>query len=168
MEHFIAQIQKEIIDPFREKPEAWLNMPATHVPSSSYGLISFQADELTFLLQTKHLNIFLKLFIEEQRFLMAIQLIEKRSSILLNQVWPILGKNIPVGVKPTETEIENFIGFDKVYILKDMTTGIIKNVDADLESLKSAYDEFQNAMKEIYPKDKFIKIKFGETTEENN
>ncbi|MCH8312953.1 MAG: hypothetical protein IID17_08210, partial [Nitrospinae bacterium] len=88
--------------------------------------------------------------------------------IILNQVWPILGRNIPVGEKLTEAEIEKFIGFDKVHILKDMTSGIIKNVGEDIESLKLAHDEFLNTMKELYPKDKFIQIQFGKTKNEES
>ena len=53
-------------------------------------------------------------------------------------------------------------------MLKQLFSGIIKNVDEDIESLKLAHDEFRNTMKELYPKDKFILIHFGETNNEDS
>jgi hypothetical protein len=167
--NILFQFQKEIIDPCREKTDTWINMPASPPQSPSYGLTSFQADELAFLLQTKYSNTFSNLLLEEERFLLAIQLIEKRSSIILNHVHPTLGgAGVHVGGKLTQPEIEKIIGIDKVHMLKQLFSGIIKNVDEDIESLKLAHDEFRNTMKELYPKDKFILIHFGETNNEDS
>lgn len=164
----LFQFQKDIVNPYRGKAGAWLNMPATPPFSSKYGLSSFKADELTFLLQTKHANTFSNLILEEHRFHMAIQLIEERSSVILNQVFPKLGTNMVIGEQSSEQEIENIIGVDKVHRLKILTSGIIKNVDEDIASLKLAHDEFRNSMNDIYPKDKFNEINFKTTSNEDS
>lgn len=162
--NILIQIQEEVIDPCREKADAWFNMPASPNQSSSYALTSFQANELAFLLQTKQLNTFSNLLLEEQRFVMAMQLIEERSSIILNHVFPKLGAaGVPVGGKITEPEIEKTIGIDTVHKLKHLTSAIIKNVDEDLDSLKMAHDELRNTKKKLYPNEKFILIEFKKT-----
>ena len=65
----------------RVQSDAWLNMSATS--PMSYGLTSFQADNLAFLLQTEHANTYSELLLEEQRFRLVVHQIEMRSSIVL-------------------------------------------------------------------------------------
>ena len=110
--NILSQFQKEVINPFRGKNDAWLNMPAT-LPSN-YGLTSFQADELAFLLQTEYANTYTSLLLEEQRFWIATHQIEMRSDIILNRVSP----GFAVGAYLTEQQIEKIIGIDIVHKLK--------------------------------------------------
>jgi len=46
--------------------------------------------------------------------------------------------------------------------LKQYTSGIIINVKKDIASLIEVYEELHKLMEDIYPKHKFIKIKFNE------
>ena len=155
----LYQFQKESIDPIREQEDTWLNMDAT-LPSS-YGLTAFQADELSFLLQTKFANTYSELLLEEQRFWIAIKQIEMRSSIVLNEVFPKMSAaSVPIGAKLTEAAIEKIIGIDVLHKLKKITTGIIENVDEDVLSLIETHDKLRAAMKSIYPKKKFVTILF--------
>ena len=159
--NILFQFQKEVVDPVRGKPDVWLNMPAT-LPSS-YGLTSFQADELAFLLQTPHANTYSELLLEEQRFWIAIHQIEMRSSIVLNQVFPRFAvARVPVGAALTEPQIEGIIGIDVVHKLKQFTVGIIENVDEDVKSLRAIHDALRNAITSVYPNKKVIRIGFEE------
>ncbi len=160
----LYQFQKESIDEIRGHDDTWLNMNAT-LPSS-YGLTSFQADELSFLLQTKYVNTYSELLLEEQRFWIAIKQIELRSSIVLNEVFPkMAAATVPIGAKLTEAEIEKIIGIDVLHKLKKITTGIIENVDEDVKSLIETHDKLRTAMKSIYPKKKFVIILFKNQSE---
>lgn len=160
--NILFQFQKEVIDPVRGNPDVWLNMPAT-LPSS-YGLTSFQANELAFLLQSHHANTYSNLLLEEQRFWIAIHQIEMRSSVVLNQVFPRLGAaGVPVGAALAEPQIEKIVGIDVVHKLKQITQGIIENVDENVKSLIVVHDALRNAVKDLYPKKKVIRIGFEET-----
>ena len=160
----LYQFQKESIDGFRGHDDIWLSMNAT-LPSS-YGLTSFQADELSFLLQTEYANTYSELLLEEQRFWIAIKQIELRSSILLNEVFPkMAAATVPIGAKLTEAQIEKIIGIDVLHKLKKITTGIIENVDEDVKSLVETHDKLRTAMKAIYPKKKFVIILFKNQSE---
>jgi hypothetical protein len=161
MWNILFTFQKEIINPFRGKSDFWLNMNASPSMLSSYGLTSFKADELVFLLQTEHVNTFSTLLLEEQSFNMVIDLIEDHSKIVLEHVFPKLGSAyVRVGDTRTEDELENILGIDKVHFLKEITQAIIKNVDEDIKSLKFAHDELRKVMKILYPKEKFVVIDF--------
>lgn len=161
MWNILLQYQKEIVNPYRGKSDAWLNMDASPSLETTYGLTSFKADQLVFLLQTEYVNTFSIVLLEEQRFSMLIRLIEDRSSILLNHVHPKMGDaNVRVGEPVRGEKIELLIGIDKVHILKKLTSGIVENVDEDIESLRYAHDELRKAMKALYPKVKFLKAIF--------
>ena len=158
--NILEQFKKEAIEPLRGKPDAWLNMPAT-VPSK-YGLTAFEAGELSFLLQTENSMVFSALLLEEQRFAQAVHMIELRSSIVLNQVFPrFAAANVNVGTTLLEPDVGKIVGIDTVHKLKVLGDAIVANVDADLKSIVTAHDQLRAAMKRLYPKRKFIKIEFG-------
>jgi hypothetical protein len=155
----LRQFQKESIEPVRGNEDNWLNMNATL--HASYGLTSFQVDELAFFLQTEHVNIYADLLLEEQRFWIAVRQIEMRSSIVLNEVFPkMAASKVSVDSRLTEHQIENIIGIDVQHKLKEITSGIIKNVDENVISLIETHDKLRAAMKSIYPKKKFVTILF--------
>lgn len=158
--NILEQFRKEAIEPLRGKPDAWLNMPAT-VPSK-YGLTAFEAGELSFLLQTENAMVFSALLLEEQRFAQAVHMIELRSSIVLNQVFPrFAAAGVKVGTTLLEPDVERIVGLDTVHKLKVVGEAIITNVDADLKSIVAAHDQLRAAVKHLYPDRKFIKVGFG-------
>ncbi len=156
----LEQFRKSIIEPCRGRHDAWLNMAAT-IPAKN-GVSAFEAGELAFLLQTAQAPIYATLMLEEQRFAFAISLIETRSSLVLNEVFSSLAQaGMPVGSSRPVAEVERIIGIDVTRKLKVVTESLVKNVDDDLLSLVTAYEELQKAMNAIYPKRKFIKVQFG-------
>lgn len=158
----LFQFQKEVINAVRGQSDAWLNMSAT-LPTR-YGLTSFQADNLSFLLRTEHAQTYSELLLEEQRFWIVVHQIEMRSSIVLDQVFPrFAAANVSVGKTLTEAQIEKIVGIDVVHKLKQLTAGIIEHVDQDVESLRGIHDRFRTSMKKIYPKEKFLLFNFEKT-----
>ena len=92
----LEQYRKEVLEPYRGKPDSWLNVAAN--PAIPKGDHAFQAGDLQFLLQTSQAQVYAGLFLEEQRFSLAIDLIRTRSDLVLNQVFPkMAGAGVPVG-----------------------------------------------------------------------
>ena len=155
------QYQKEVIEPERGKPDVWLNMSATL--TYSFGLTAFQANELSFLLQTPHAQIYADLMLEEQRFQGAMNMIELRSGILLNQVSPRLSAaGVVVGTPLPEPDLNTLLGIDIVHKLKGITEGIIGNIDENVISLKAVHDNLRSAFEALYPDREIVEIRFDE------
>lgn len=163
----LEQYRKEALEPYRGKPDAWLNVAAN--PTIPTGIHTFQAEELQFLLQKSKPEIYAALLLEEQRFAITIDLIRARSSLVLEQVFVKMAvAKIPVGKNMLEADAEQILGIDTTHKLREMTEAIYRNVDEDLASLKEQYEALRSAMKELYPERKIIQIKFQSTEAKQN
>lgn len=157
--NILEQYRKEVLEPYRGKPDAWLNVPAN--PTVPTGEHTFQATELQFLLQSAAADRYAALMLEEQRFAIAIDLIKFRSTLVLDQVFPRMSAaNIPVGQALPEAEVERVLGIELTHKLKEITAAIFKNVDENLASLKAQHNQFRTTMKSLYPKREVLQILF--------
>ena len=157
--NILEQYRKETLEPYRGKPDAWLNLAAS--PTIPTGEHTFQSKELQFLLQSSKAEIYAGLMLEEQRFAIAIDLIRARSTLVLDEVFPKLSAaKIPVGKELLEVEVEQVLGIGLTHKLKQITAAIFSNVDEDIVSLKAQYDQVRDAMKLLYPKRKVLQILF--------
>ncbi|MNJ25150.1 hypothetical protein D3C77_195870 [compost metagenome] len=153
------QYRKEAIEPCRGKSDAWLNMPAQ--TSINFGLASFEAGALSFLLQTSTPMIYPELFLEEQRFAELIKKIEWHFTILMNDVYPrFAAAGVNVGASLAQVEIEQIIGNDTAHKLREITKSLESSVDENLRTIVSTHDRLYAAMIQIYPKRKFVKADF--------
>ena len=159
MWNVLYKYYQDVAKPYKDKPDAWLNMAAD---ASYYGQACFEAEKLAFLLDLGEHQVYPKIMLEEIRFKSLIKLIEMRNNLLINQVHPALAKaNIKVGAKQlVEESVEEIIGIDIVHKLKIWTPEIIKQLEMDLLSLKVAHDELWAAMKRLQPNKKFISLEF--------
>lgn len=82
----LENFRKEVLEPFRGRPDAWLNL-AAH-PAVPAGVDRFDASTLQFLLEEGHASVFAALMLEERRFYLAIELIQSRSQLVLETVFP--------------------------------------------------------------------------------
>jgi hypothetical protein len=155
----LEQFRKEVLEPHRGRPDAWLNMAAQ--PATSVGDHRFEAGDLQFLLQGKHAPVYAALFLEEQRFELAIGLIRQRNQIVLDKVFPrMAAAGFTVGRSATEQDVVRALGIDVVHQLKMITAALYKNVDEDLASLKSRYEELRSAMVQLNPSRKPLQVVF--------
>lgn len=146
----LDQFRRETVEPHRECADAWLNMAAR--PHRRVTFPRLPADELAFLLQSQHADVYARVLLEEHRFFDAISLIEARSEILLSRAFPALAAaGVPIGAQREQREVEAIVGIDAVHKLKIMTSSVVKNVDEDLASLMSAFRDLRAAVKGIYP-----------------
>jgi len=156
----LEQFRKEVLEPYRNRPDAWLNM-AAH-PAMSVGEQRFSAGDLQFLLQSPHAQVYAGLFLEEQRFDLAISLIRERSELILNQAFPrMAAAGFGVGRQFPQEAVEQALGIDLTHKLKAITAALYTNVDEDLASLRSRHDELRSAMKQLYPRRKVLQVVFG-------
>ena len=155
----LEQYRKEVLEPYRGRPDAWLNLAAN--PAIAIGEHRFQAGDLQFLLQSKHAQTYAALFLEEQRFALAVQLIRVRSELVLQDVFPkMAAAGFAVGKNASQEDVEKALGVDLTHKLKEITSAIFKNVDEDLASLVGQHDELRAAIKQLYPKQNVLQVVF--------
>jgi len=100
--------------------------------------------------------------LEEQRFAHAISMMETRSSLLLNDVYPKLANaNVTVGATLLVSDAERIAGIDTTHKLKVITESLIKNIDEDLLSIVAVHNLLRDTIKSLYPTRKLIRIQFG-------
>jgi hypothetical protein len=80
----LRQHQLEIVEPYRGKPDAWLNM---HLSKPLKENLSFEMKELSFMMPAKA-STFQQLFLEEERFRTAAYLVEEHRRLILSAAWP--------------------------------------------------------------------------------
>lgn len=159
MWNVLEQFRKESLESMRGRHDAWLNL-AAH-PAPPVDDFKFRADDLQFLLQTSHANLFATLLLEEQRFRLAMDLIRARSNLILEHVFPAMASaGFAVGKPADQAKVEQAIGIDTTHKLKQLTAAIYTNVDEDLISLRNIYDQLSQAMKKDFPKHKLIGLEF--------
>lgn len=81
----LVQYQKEIINPYRGREDAWLNMPAS--PPIANESLSFDAKGLSFVLQAEPAT-FQQVFLEADRFKLAAYWIDDRNLLVRSKVFP--------------------------------------------------------------------------------
>ncbi len=160
--NLLEQFRKEVLEPHRGKQDAWLNL-AAH-PAASIPTDRFLPNDLQFLLQVERADTYVTLMLEEQRALLALNLITGRSNLVLNEVFPrMAGAGIRVGQQLGSDEIERILGVDVTHKLKELTAALFKNVDEDLVSLRAAHDKMRSTMKDLYPARKFLQVIFEDS-----
>ncbi len=153
------QHQKEIVDAYRDRPDAWLNLPAT----SPFGEnLSFDIKDLSFLLLTNPV-VFQNVVLEEFRFKLLSHYIADHRSLNLTTVWPRLeAAGVAMGGTNWDDYVKSAIGVSAVRQLTVTSKAIIQNTDQNLTSLKAAFSELRKALKKIYPGKPFINFNFEE------
>jgi hypothetical protein len=157
----LEQFRKEVMEPYRGRPDAWLNL-AAH-PAAPVGDDGFEMGDLQFLLERGKASVFAALMLEERRFNLAIALIQSRSDIVLNEVFPRMNAaGFKVGRPQTLAAVEDALGEDVSHKLKQITGAIYQNVDEDLASLRALYADLRKALQELFPKRKLVQVIFDE------
>lgn len=156
----LEQYRKEVLEPYRGQHDAWLNVAAN--PAMAMSEYKFETRDLQFLLRGHNAETFASLFLEEQRFVLAAQLIRARSELILNDAWKKMAMaGQKLGAQLNEDELEELLGIDLTHKLKQLTAAIYKNIDEDLASLVAAHDAVRSAMQALYPDRTILKIMFS-------
>ena len=157
----LEQYRKEVLEPYRGRPDAWLNL-AAH-PAPPVKVDRFQSSDLQFLLERGQAPVFAALMLEEQRFNLAVDLIRSRSELVLNAVFPkMAAAGFRVGKPQTLNDVETALGEDVCHQLKQITAAIYQNVGEDLLSLRDLYAQLRTGMQTLFPKRKFVEVVFDQ------
>ena len=159
----LEQYRKEIIEPVRKSNAPWLNMQAN--VSTQFQNASFNFDELFFLVDAEKAELLQKLFLEESRYRITIDLIEERSKIVLNWLQPKMeALDCTRDTKLNLQELESKLGPDLTFKLKSLTGAIIQFVDENLASMYALNSEFTAAMETLFEGKKVLKVQYETKT----
>ncbi len=153
----LRQYQREIIEPWRGKSDAWLNMPVTAPLDTEETTINTQ--KLVNILVSEG-KAFQAITIEPSRYRLAAHFIEMRNSLSSDIYVRLRAAGIKIGQGVPNHTIEGALGDDIVHRLKQYTEAIISNIDEDVESSRVAFYALRDALKRTYPQAKFINTRW--------
>ena len=150
-------VQAQAVEPIRQHPGYHIAMRALlplrdDAPELDLGSLSF-------LLETEDRELLLELMIENQRFKTAVQAINERSRLHLDEVQPRLE---PAGIREggqySESDCLKALGEPLYLTLKRATDAAIDHVDQSIVSCESLVARLYDAMKKRYPKQTIIRL----------
>jgi hypothetical protein len=155
----MKQHQKEVVDPYRGKKDAWLNL---HVSQPLDSNLTFDMKDLTFVMQSAP-NVFMQILLEENRYRLATYMVEEHRRLATQIVWPRLeAAGIKLGGEPRpEAEIQAIIGPAALKQMQVITAGIINNVDENVRSMEAAFRALRSELVRLFPKIKFVNFDFN-------
>lgn len=161
----LKQYQGEIVEGYRARPDAWLNLPVG--PPVQDGALIFDMKDLSFVLEASP-STFQMIFLEQDRFRLAAHIIQQRSELVLSEVFPRMSAaGLSLGEPITAGEMEKLLTVGITQQLRVFTEGIIKNVDEDVISSHETFEKLRTILKDIYPKRKFVNFPKEQTVEAN-
>jgi hypothetical protein len=147
--------QMDFIDPHRGQPGIFISM--SPVMQEDHKDIRYDLDSLNFLLSTKHKQLVLDLFIEQQRFEAAIKSINYRSELHIQQVQPALSRaGIKEGVDYPGEAFVKALGPLLHKTMQRQTEQVIYHVDRTVRSLEEAKSKIRMAFLELFPEGDFL------------
>jgi hypothetical protein len=157
----LKMLQRDMIDPVRNHPGKFIAMQP--VLYEQHEELQFDFSSLGFLLNTKHKQIVLDLFIEQQRFRAAIKAINYRSALHTHQIQPALElARIQEGVDYQAEEFAQALGPRLYKTLQRATDQIVYHVDRTVGSLDEVKGNMIKAFKELYPEVEFLNFELLE------
>lgn len=153
----LEDIKRQVIDPVRDRPDRFVAMLPFLI--SNYDALRFDTKSLTFLLESNSPNLLGELITEENRFHQAINLLSNRSELHRHQVQPLLeAAAVRIGGEHPIADIKKALGARIFTQITMATDDLIEHVDQTLSTSEDLSKRFVVAMKEIYPKSKFITV----------
>lgn len=157
----LRQYQKEVIELAPKHKGRWLVMKATLPQSVEH--VGFDPSRLEFLFESENKNQLPQLLLEERRFQIALGMINRRSTLMLEKVFPTLAaQGIKEGMNLEEGVARAMLGPALAAEVIQTTEGIVTNVNENVESIKGTYEELRKQLVLLLPSAKFIKLGFDE------
>lgn len=146
----LTGMKQQIIDPVIDNPHIAIAMGPAVI--AGYSNHRFDFDRLTFVLQTRHRQLLAELLVEEQRFHQAIEALNLRSDIHINQVQPVLEQRGFVENREYSTdEIRNMLG-DRLYAtMVRLTEQVVSHVVETAVSATALGRRLTIASREMFP-----------------
>lgn len=149
----MAQLKRHLVDPVAADRHAWLSMAA--LLPRLYPNLRIDPAKLTYLLKSERPNLLNEIMIEEDRFFALVELINKRSELHLGVVQPALeALGVQDGAQVDIRDLQKAFGDRIVVQLKNLTRGIIEQLNENIASSKAISSQFHLVVKQIYPHSK--------------
>lgn len=163
----LLNYQKQIIDPVRGKPSAFLEMSST-TPLQKED-ISIDLNSIYYILETEDRNLLGEISVEVLRYQKALDAINERSIIHIREVQPNLEK---AGIVEQETyhleQIEAALG-SRLYAITNQTTEqVVKHIDNTLLSLQDVSSKLTQSLKKQFPGETIINFSIPKQEENEN
>jgi len=161
MANSLLVFKKQVIDPFRGKPTAFLEMPPVlHTVGED---IKINPESLYFLLQTKERNLLGEIIIEERRYHAAIESINERSNLHRNEIQPLLETSgIMQGGFYSIEQIEKALGERMFVTINQATEQLVVHVDQTIASIQTVSNKLVECMKNLHPDESVIRYSLPE------
>jgi len=153
----LKSVQQQVIEPFRTHPLRFVLMqPNLNLDYKDWKL---DIDSLSFILETSYRQCLAELLLAETQFQTAVMVIDERSRLHLQTIQPLLERaGLIEGGSYTKEEIESALGIRLSRSLSRLTDDAIEHVGQAIVSIKEASDKLHIALKQLYPKEKFIRF----------
>jgi len=147
--------QRDMIDPHRSDTAISINMDP--LLQETHDDLDVDFKSLDFILGTKHQKALIEIYLLQQRFREATKAINHRSKLHYEQIQPVLAES-DIGMSGLyEREyIAKVLGeklFDEIVRITDQ---VVTTTDDTIKSSETALNKFLSALKDIYPKAKFL------------
>jgi hypothetical protein len=151
-----TQFQREVIAPFRNRHDAWLNLDVG-TPLDVADL-QLNRNDLAFVLQADPPT-WQQVVLEDRRYRLVKRAIEMRERVVLEEAWPRLAAaGVPRGAGLPEPEMERVLGPAIVQKLRAHTAGIISMIDENVVSSFAAITALRRTLRKIHPGRRFIRV----------
>jgi hypothetical protein len=153
----LLSYQKQIIDPVRKKPSAFIEMsPTTQLSKAD---ISINLDSIYYILETENKNLLGEISVEISRYQRALDAINERSLIHIHEVQPTLEKaGIIHGGDYRPEQVISALG-NRLYVtMQDSTAQVIEHVDSTISSLQEVGGKLTQTLKKQFPGESIIGI----------
>lgn len=153
----LKMFQFDFVEPSRNDPGQMISMQPVldfKLPDSP-----IKAENINYLLKTKHKQLLFDAHIEDQRFEETEKVIRYRSHLHLNYIQPAMqAAGMIDGAEYTNVQIRAAVG-DLLYAqLRKATEAVIYHVDRTIESSDNLREKLIAVIKEIFPNEPIIEF----------
>ncbi len=153
----LSMYKLQVIDPLKDRPDAWLNMDA--VNTEQYTDISIDIGSVSFLLDFKYADICNNLYLAQNSYRSYLILIKKRTDLILKTVLPVMEKMNLGGIDSSDSNlVEQNLGSEISFKLKSYYKNIVSRIKDDIPFIVKTYNELRNAMKSLYPDEEILEF----------
>jgi hypothetical protein len=155
----LRQFQKEVIATAPHAPGRWLRMKVTFPQRDDD--IGFDPARLAFLFEYDDKNLLPEVLMEEGRFKLAFDMINRRTHLMLERIHPTLSRaGLQHGQAVNDLILTQLLGPALVAEIDQLTESLVVNVNEDVKSLVDTFGKLRTALVRLLPGSKFIRVEF--------
>jgi hypothetical protein len=149
-----AALISRLLAPYKSRIELAINFPA-HFPPS-YSELVHKFDDLSFLLETGHANMLMRLTIEQERFHQMLECLRVRNEFYVNEVQPAIEQLSLNGKSTTGDQIAASLGERVFGGAMNGAEQVYDHVENAVTSLATMHTDLFAVAKKIFPHDPFV------------